>query len=234
MQFGSDLLPDRFWDKCIPEPNSGCWLWIGVLTSHGRPAIAKAKGNGNLYAYRAAYEAANGPLPAGHWVTARCSVFCVNPEHLIAFKPAAVNRVKTRDHMKVCSRGHAFTPANTYHRHGGGRMCRACIEVRGQRPMSEEQKQKKRGKDKLYRLWLRFGLTRAMFDAMLAEQGAACAICRVEFTATPQVDHCHATGAVRGLLCLRCNAGIGALNDDPERLRSAIDYLARAKEKQSP
>jgi hypothetical protein len=72
----------------------------------------------------------------------------------------------------------------------------------------------------------RYGLTLADYDALLAEQGGVCAICRSPPTSIRlAVDHCHATGTVRGLLCTNCNQAIGKLNDSPELLRSAINYL---------
>jgi len=40
------------------------------------------------------------------------------------------------------------------------------------------------------------------------------------------VDHCHQSGAVRGLLCADCNMGIGKLKEDPLVFQSAIQYLS--------
>jgi len=72
----------------------------------------------------------------------------------------------------------------------------------------------------------RFGLTIADYDAMLEGQGG-CAIC-LQGCATGKrlaVDHDEATGRVRGLLCVRCNQGIGRFEHDPALLESAAAYL---------
>ena len=79
-----------------------------------------------------------------------------------------------------------------------------------------------------------FGLTPADYDALLAAQGGLCAICRQPETFVGRsgtvhslaVDHDHATGRVRGLLCVRCNQAIGQFGDAAELLAAASAYLA--------
>jgi hypothetical protein len=75
----------------------------------------------------------------------------------------------------------------------------------------------------------KYGVSLSDYDAMLLAQDGKCAICLT----TPDtqrygvfhVDHCHATGAVRGLLCRGCNNVLGVVNDSPEALARAIAYL---------
>jgi len=76
-----------------------------------------------------------------------------------------------------------------------------------------------------YMLKKNYGITPEQFDAMLLNQGGACAICR-ESVDKPHVDHDHVTGRVRGILCNRCNVGLGMFNDNKTSLRSAIAYLS--------
>jgi hypothetical protein len=78
----------------------------------------------------------------------------------------------------------------------------------------------------------KFGLSLAGYSAMVASQDNKCAICRQPETATRKgivkalaVDHCHATGAVRGLLCVACNTGIGKFKDNRDTMLAAIKYL---------
>ena len=73
-------------------------------------------------------------------------------------------------------------------------------------------------------------MTVADFEAMRAAQGGCCAICNEAFSRTPKVDHCHATGKVRGLLCNGCNIAIGHFKDDAVRMEAAAAYMRRHHE----
>lgn len=75
-----------------------------------------------------------------------------------------------------------------------------------------------------------YGITPEEYDALSEAQNGLCAICERPETRKGMegqlvVDHCHDTNEVRGLLCSECNVGMGKLNDDPDLLRKAIDYL---------
>lgn len=69
------------------------------------------------------------------------------------------------------------------------------------------------------------------YDAVLAKQGGGCAICgTAPKTRRLNIDHCHATGQVRGLLCPRCNRGLGWFRDRIDLLHGAAVYLRRARD----
>lgn len=76
--------------------------------------------------------------------------------------------------------------------------------------------------------WLRttYGLTVEQFDAMYAAQDGRCAIC-LKTLKKAMVDHAAGGGQVRGLLCYKCNVGIGFFDHDAETLRRAAMYLDR-------
>ncbi len=85
-----------------------------------------------------------------------------------------------------------------------------------------------------------YNITLAEYTLILKRQGGSCAICRgpesvvttdASRTKNLAVDHNHKTGAVRGLLCTRCNKGIGQLYDDEDIVRSAVEYLRKGQQR---
>jgi len=89
-------------------------------------------------------------------------------------------------------------------------------------------------KQELVRLLRTFGSTIEEYEALMLEQDNYCAIChepekqilngKIKRLA---IDHCHTTGKVRGLLCQRCNTGIGRFDDNVVLLKQAIQYLEK-------
>lgn len=71
----------------------------------------------------------------------------------------------------------------------------------------------------------------AAFAILLKDQGRRCAICRTRKPGgrnnTWQLDHDHKVGKPRGILCTRCNLGLGHFEDNTERMRCAIRYLEK-------
>ena len=73
-----------------------------------------------------------------------------------------------------------------------------------------------------------FNLTLEQYAELYDTQEGKCAICKkkqVEHKNALSVDHCHSTGKVRGLLCDKCNLGLGLFQDDVESLERAVYYL---------
>jgi Recombination endonuclease VII len=74
----------------------------------------------------------------------------------------------------------------------------------------------------------KYGLTRDAYDAMVRGQQNRCVLCNK--TVSLVVDHDHVSGKVRGLLCDRCNVGLGCFEDDIDRLERACRYLKENRE----
>ena len=90
----------------------------------------------------------------------------------------------------------------------------------------------------VYSLKVRYGLTPKDTVAIGDVQQGVCAICKSPPTTEKRgglhVDHDHATGQVRGLLCEKCNQGLGNFRDHPGFLEQAIAYLAAPPAKAVP
>ncbi|MCE5309611.1 MAG: HNH endonuclease [Acidobacteriales bacterium] len=91
-------------------------------------------GRRTTQAHRVAYEVFRGPIPEGLHIDHLCRVTCcVNPDHLEPVTPAENNR-RAGSAVTHCSRGHEYTPENTYFRKGsdrrGNRDCLECRRIR--------------------------------------------------------------------------------------------------------
>ena len=94
---------------------------------------------------------------------------------------------------------------------------------------SEESRENKKHRHLLHT----YGISLEDYSKMYHAQQGQCKICKTPLdfqnesrgATTANVDHCHETGIVRGLLCDNCNRGIGFLKDSPTILRLAAEYL---------
>lgn len=122
--------PSSFERRYIPEPNSGCWIWLGHTCKLG---YGRLRYNGKMsQAHAISYNIHVGAIPFGleldHTCKLRC---CVNPDHLEPVthlenvrrgdSPSALHARQTH-----CINGHEFTPENTYLWDNRMRQCRAC------------------------------------------------------------------------------------------------------------
>lgn len=92
--------------------------------------------------------------------------------------------------------------------------------------LTEEQKEKRRQERRLKK----YNLTSEQYDEMEQVQAGLCAICKKPPSGKAHdkylaIDHDHATGKVRALLCHRCNLGLGCFNDDIDLFKAAIEYV---------
>ena len=112
--------------------------------------------------------------------------------------------------------------------------CKACVNLKP----SKVDRVKKAAYDKEYRKTLGFRkaanqykVPASFLENLMREQGNKCAICK----SPPKkqrlsIDHCHATGKVRGLLCSPCNLALGLFRDNKDFLLESIEYLERSKD----
>lgn len=126
---------------------------------------------------------------------------------------------------KRCARCGETKPLDQFYGQKRGAMgrhswCKICYgnykRENGRADVSPETKRR-------WNLSSRYGMTEEDFTEMVAKQGGVCAICGKSMN-RPCIDHDHATGVVRGVLCHRCNIIIGGWDDADIRKR-ALEYL---------
>src|SRR4030043_641024 len=93
----------------------------------------------------------------------------------------------------------------------------------------EEQDVKKKRRDNRWlAIYSMYGLTREQWQVIYNKQNGSCAICgksQDKLGYILQIDYDHGAGKVRGLLCKKCNLGIGMFGEDAENINKAIMYL---------
>lgn len=121
----------------IPEPNSGCWLWVGQLNAGGYGSVGFHGKTRN--AHRVSYFLATGDEVLGFDLDHLCRVrSCVNPAHLEPVSRSEnLRRGNTGDNLATraaavthCPRGHAYLGSNLYTCPRGHRNCVACQRQR--------------------------------------------------------------------------------------------------------
>lgn len=76
-------IEERFYSKLIPEPNSGCWIWLGATAGYKHLRARMAPYQGEQYASRISWMIHRGAIPDGMEVLHTCdNGLCVNPDHL--------------------------------------------------------------------------------------------------------------------------------------------------------
>ncbi|WP_245592466.1 endonuclease VII domain-containing protein [Actinomadura rifamycini] len=101
---------------------------------------------------------------------------------------------------------------------GNSSYCKPCWNT-----ITREHRERRHGSSRNYLLKLRYGLTEEEVRQMTVQQGGVCVICLR--AAAKHVDHDHFSGAVRRILCFKCNGALGQFEDDPQRMLLAADYL---------
>jgi len=128
---------------------------------------------------------------------------------------------KTQEKNKITRCTHCNTDMRKVVGAGGyKKVCSDCISFH------EQERQR------IYLFPLYRGINISAYNTMLKGQDYKCAICRLplDMGKNTNLDHCHDTGYVRGILCGNCNRGIGNLKDNLDNLEAAKQYLMRSRE----
>lgn len=108
--------------------------------------------------------------------------------------------------------------------------CKECHAIK-----TKEYRELNKEKINARRIEKSYGITLEQFNKLKIKQNNVCAICKESMLVYrgAQIDHCHDTLKVRGLLCLKCNLGIGSFNPNSLRMLNALIYLLEIPESQS-
>ena len=137
--------------------------------------------------------------------------------------------------MKTCTKCREAKPLSEFwhdrsKKHGFSARCKPCKTkdhnvYRKAKGYDAKRYAKNPTRERERHLIRKYGVTLADYQEMYSSQEGRCAICRKQQERAFDVDHNHATGEVRGLLCTNCNRMLGHAGDSAINLRAAADYL---------
>lgn len=115
------------YDNSIPEPNTGCWLWLKTLNHKGY-ALMTNYTKRTYIAHRISYEEFIGPIPKGLVIDHKCRMrLCVNPEHMEPVT-SRVNTQRGNSGINMSSKTHCPKGHNYSHKNNRGqRQCKICM-----------------------------------------------------------------------------------------------------------
>jgi hypothetical protein len=135
--------------------------------------------------------------------------------------------------MKVCSICGCNKPLFDFYKRpetkdGYRTDCKECFSKRSKKKWKNKTDAERKQINKKNRLKHFYGLSIEEYNKMCEAQNNKCFICGEEafYNDKPlYIDHCHATGKIRKLLCQHCNSGLGMFKDSPELLLKAAEYV---------
>ena len=147
---------------------------------------------------------------------------------------------------KVCNTCGILKPLTEFHKqntgiHGRLSQCKECrkkyvvanadmIRDREREWAKNDGKMYKKASRRKSRIKKKYGVTEDQVNTLLENQEFRCCICKTDDPGATgwQIDHDHDVGDVRGILCRKCNLGLGLFGDDHRVLRAASEYLRKS------
>ena len=128
-----------------------------------------------------------------------------------------------------CAHCNTIQPIANFHTKNSGRYKIASVCIPCASKYKKERYYRESKEERLDARCKRYGITSDEYKEIYYNQSGKCAICFVGESETQHgkfdIDHCHETGKVRGLLCPKCNKALGLFDDDLGRLSRAKSYL---------
>ena len=142
--------------------------------------------------------------------------------------------------MKTCNKCGVQKPLSEFvkdksRKDGINSCCKICRKQYDIKNKSNRNNYVSKNREKILRQVLdysykrKYGISLDHKNSMIQKQNGLCDICNKKMEGSNDfcVDHCHNTNEIRGILCRKCNLGIGHLDDSIDLLKSAIKYLKK-------